>query len=393
MVHHRDGEHHHDDDHEYGHGGYFTGERGNPEIIIASAFLCVMFFTAIVGNVLVILSIKSFTSLRDERFHLFLINLAITDLMTALFIMTSSFVTISMDYQSLDVVWCCISGALNYVLITVSLLTMAGISIVRFIAIAYPTFYRNELKSKHLNIMISFTWLVGFIFAIPPIAKDWIAYDYWEGICAIDWHKEYELATYYIIVACGVCFCLPALTIIFMYSCILIKAKRSQPINSSTIQMRRTQHLKKIFQILLFLVISFFVCMTPYFITKLLKVIYDVGSFPKELNLFASLMQYMASVINPFIYVIVRQDFRTAFNALIHKYTKIFGRSEEESLSNSRTTKINSGSSTDMSEVNHRATSKTEDTNIDKCDSITETRNDNNNIFHTNNSLKLGVYV
>ncbi|GFO34700.1 alpha-2 adrenergic receptor [Plakobranchus ocellatus] len=74
---------------------------------------------------------------------------------------------------------------------------------------------------------------------------------------------------------------------------------------------------------LLIVVLAFFICMTPFSITKLYKVIFPrPDSLPGYVNLVATIFQYCSSVINPLIYGIFRKDFQRAF-LLIFKRTMV----------------------------------------------------------------------
>ncbi|RUS83163.1 hypothetical protein EGW08_009063 [Elysia chlorotica] len=65
---------------------------------------------------------------------------------------------------------------------------------------------------------------------------------------------------------------------------------------------------------LLIVVLAFFICMTPFSITKLYKVLFPKpDSLPGYVNLVATIFQYCSSVINPLIYGIFRRDFQRAF--------------------------------------------------------------------------------
>ena len=70
-------------------------------------------------------------------------------------------------------------------------------------------------------------WTQGIIFAVAPVAMDWVSYDYWEVICAIGWQKEKQKAVFYVIVACIVNFLLPGLVMIFCYTRIIQEAKKN----------------------------------------------------------------------------------------------------------------------------------------------------------------------
>ncbi|GFR60133.1 histamine H2 receptor [Elysia marginata] len=94
----------------------------------------------------------------------------------------------------------------------------------------------------------------------------------------------------------------------------------SEQPKSSQNKSRNYSTSSKAVKSLLIVVLAFFICMTPFSITKLYKVIFPrPDSLPGYVNLVATIFQYCSSVINPLIYGIFRRDFQKAFLLIFKK--------------------------------------------------------------------------
>lgn len=290
--------------------------RTDLEIVVLTIILASMLLIAFIGNLAVVYAIFKTPSLREQKYNYFLINLSITDMGTSIFVTGTSLVAIATDIREMHPIWCNICCAINYCLIIVSMLTMTFISIGCYVAIVHPLVYRVNFTLKIIFSLMAYTWLQGIAFGISPVVLNWIEYDYWETICAVNWHRKQ--AFYYVIVACSMCFFIPGSAILFNYSCIMWEAHKNDKHNSdiNRWQLNRKKQAHKVIRSLLVVIVLFFICMAPFCLTKLLKVVYHVEYVPGYVNIFASFMQFTASAINPFIYAIFREDFRNSFQII-----------------------------------------------------------------------------
>ena len=231
------------------------------------------------------------------------------------------------DVRSVSPPWCDLQCAANYCLIIVSMVTLSLISMDRYLAVLYPLRYSTWVTKKRVAVALCWPWLQGFAFAVSPAILKWVHYDYWEAVCAIDWHGAQEQAVYYVIVACILCFGVPGSIMLYCYFHIIREARKCQRhvqpsvSSSSTSQSSQmSQNLKqalKTITSLLVVVVVFFVCMTPFCITKLLKVVISNTIVPGYVNLASSYLEFLASVTNPLIYGVFRRDFRFAYRHLL----------------------------------------------------------------------------
>ncbi|KAK2142132.1 hypothetical protein LSH36_994g01040 [Paralvinella palmiformis] len=310
--------------------------RSTLAVGLSSLIVCFICLATVLGNVAVIYAIANTRKLREKPSSIFLINLSITDLSSALFVMLAAFIYISLDLDRVNTIWCNFVCAMNYCLIIVSMMTLAVISVDRLISVLYPFKYHDIVTKGRVVAVIVFTWIQGFIFGIAPAFQGWVHYDYWEAICAINWHREPRVGPInYVIGAFALCFIVPAIVILVCYTVTIRYAKISlrnsipASASSSSIQNNNVEVRKhnkdgylglKTITSMLVVVAAFFICLTPFSVTKLIKVITnDSYNVPPYVNLWAAFFGYLSSMVNPFIYGILRPDFRRAYKKMFHR--------------------------------------------------------------------------
>lgn len=276
--------------------------------------------------------------------------------------------------------WCSTVCGANYCFIIVSMLTLCFISLDRYVAIHHSLRYHHFVTRRRILLLLLYAWLQGFAFGLAPILSGWVRYDYWEATCAIQWHLHGHSVLTYVIVAFILCFLLPGVILIVAYCKVLKTTKkitpRPRPVvqlvsleyqhcqnrpfpnqngtrpnqngpspnhygttlsqngeppcrNGSSprppdlarwTQLRRTKYSEssKAVRSLLIVMLAYFLCMTPFSVTKLYKVIVPVpDALPGYANLLATFFQFLGSAVNPFIYGLFRRDFQKAFLYLL----------------------------------------------------------------------------
>ncbi|XP_045186308.2 octopamine receptor beta-3R-like [Mercenaria mercenaria] len=309
-------------------GGQDVQLRDTYETVLAVFFLLIIMLTSILGNTAVIAVICLKRSMRKEVSNLLIINLSVTDLSNTLFVMMSGLVALISDKWIFGQRWCECVCAINYCLIIVSMLTLCCISIDRYHAVMHPLSYPLRITRQRMLLIISYTWIQGITFGIAPSIAGWVAFDYWEAICAIQWHSYRPDSTVYVVIAFLICFLIPGMVLVYCYSKILkeVKNQKAQITVNTAGNTRSIEKNKKklsdrtkIVWSLLVVVLAYFICTTPFSVTKLIKVLANgKDPIPGPINLVSALLGYVASAINPLIYGIFRRDFRTAYKHLLY---------------------------------------------------------------------------
>ena len=296
------------------------------ETAISVTFLVVTMVTAVIGNTAVIAVVCKQRAMRREVSNLLIINLSITDLSNTVLVMMSALVALLVDEWPFGKFWCDCTCALNYCLIIVSMLTLCCISIDRYQAVMHPLSYSMCITRRRLLCVIGYTWVQGLVFGMVPSFLNWVDFDYWEAICAIQWHLYRPSSLIYVISAFVLCFLGPGIVLIYCYTIIISEVKKqkihlvAQRSNEKSFDKnkRRVSDRAKITWSLITVVLAYFICTTPFSVTKLVKVsATDSNIVPGPVNLVSSLLGFLASAINPLIYGIFRRDYRNAYIQLL----------------------------------------------------------------------------
>ncbi len=108
-------------------------KRTLKEIILCAIFLFLIILMAFIGNIAVIYAAICTPQPREQHSNFFIINLAITDMSMSCVVMITSFVSLVADTIHIHPLWCNVVCATHYTLIIVSMLTLASISIDRWL--------------------------------------------------------------------------------------------------------------------------------------------------------------------------------------------------------------------------------------------------------------------
>ncbi|XP_033629930.1 alpha-2Db adrenergic receptor-like [Asterias rubens] len=323
-------------------GDFFTeniAQRGVAEKVIAAILLIMIIVLSVVGNIAVIIAVMRTPRLREKTSNIFLINLSVTDLMNATLVMPSTVFSLIADKWMFGPFLCYAQCAFNYWFIIVSMLTLAMISIDGYYAVVHPLHYMNIVTPTLTKMAVSYAWIQGFAFGLIPVIYNWVVFDYWEVVCAINWDAySQEGALSYVITAFIFCFLIPAIVMTLCYTkiCRVAKEKSVVPEIAASGPKGRRKNKKatnerRVIQSLALVVGIFFLCMTPFCVTKLIKIFKSSSFLPPYLYLIASWFEYLASATNPFIYAIFRRDFRRAFKHLFCRNRIFPGRNQSSS--------------------------------------------------------------
>nr|XP_006814684.1 PREDICTED: 5-hydroxytryptamine receptor 7-like [Saccoglossus kowalevskii] len=349
-------------------------ERDLLPIVIINVILILIIATAVFGNVLVCVAVYRSRALRNQVSNLFIVNLALTDCCNAVLVMPASLASTITNRWVFSSEWCNGVCFLNYCFIIVSMCTLGLISLDRYFAVAQPLHYQTIVTRVRACVFIASTWVLGFIFASPPVFMNWIWYDNFEVVCAINWEENNDQVVIYTLSAFAICFCVPAIVMMFSYYGIYkIARKHSRLIAAendrmaavaekidqdkqvsqidSQVQLTNSSHLSdsgkntgkqernnkkqsprkgKATRTIVTMVAVFFICLTPFCITKVLKAVYkDNGVVGMWVNTLATLLAYFNSCCNPIIYSITRRDFRRAFMVTLRCLRK-YGKTPNE---------------------------------------------------------------
>lgn len=309
-----------------------ASSASSAERVVAAVLVSAELFVSIVGNLLVLFVSLWDEHVRQHRSNLLVVSLAMTDLLTATLIMVPSACALTNNGWPLDnPSFCTFHGILNYWLTSTSSVTLAMIALDRGLAVHKPLEYVQRSTWRRLVQMVALPWTLGIVFAVVPAILDWTAYQFDNIVCDVDWHPRREHVIYYT-ATFSLCFATPAVIVLVQYARILASVHRLRsstithtvvvtsptripngaPLSRQSSLRHRSPGNQKILVSILAVIVIFFVCITPFCFTKLVKVLLGPKAIPDWLDMLSTVVQFFASVANPFVYSIGLKSFHAA---------------------------------------------------------------------------------
>ncbi|KAF1420081.1 5HT1A protein, partial [Rostratula benghalensis] len=96
-------------------------------------------------------------------------SLAVTDLMVSVLVLPMAALYQVLNKWTLGQVTCDIFISLDVLCCTSSILHLCAIALDRYWAITDPIDYVNKRTPRRAAVLISLTWLIGFLISIPPM--------------------------------------------------------------------------------------------------------------------------------------------------------------------------------------------------------------------------------
>ncbi|XP_076148672.1 alpha-1B adrenergic receptor-like [Alosa pseudoharengus] len=303
-------------------------------------------FLAIVGNILVILSVICNRHLRIPT-NYFIINLAIADLLLGTTVLPVSATLEILDYWVFGRIFCDIWAALDVLCCTASIMSLCVISIDRYIGVSYPLQYPNIVTERRALLAMVGVWILSLVISIGPLLG-------WKQppspeptICLITEEPFYALFS-----SLG-SFYIPLIVILVMYFRVYVVVKRTtknleagvmrerlnsseltlrihrgsqmqdgsggarsqghQARNSLTVKVLKFSREKKAAKTLGVVVGMFTLCWLPFFLSLPIVSFNNSLRPPELVSKVIFWLGYFNSCMNPIIYPCYSRAFKLAF--------------------------------------------------------------------------------
>lgn len=309
------------------------------KVAVFSVIYGIIFLVAVVGNGFVCIVITRRKDMRTLT-NLFLLNMSISDLLSALFTIPSLMSDqISPNEWPLGGFMCRAVRVISSISVSVSVYTMMVLAVERYQAIVNPfTVRASRKKVRRTVILMVLTWLVSCAIASPQAFVVTIQ----NKRCVEDWTGKGGILgnRIYTVVAFILLFVLPILVIGSSYIMIIRTLWQPEPslsddattarsvrgLSSSNNQpsynanrayaIRRAKKKSKTTYMLLTVIATFLTCMLPFQVTILLQAFVELPfqtvGFSVFVN-FSFVLALCSMACNPFIYSFFSDKFRKAF--------------------------------------------------------------------------------
>lgn len=236
---------------------------------------------------------------------------------------------------------CTLFPLLRYWNVAVSLLSIAMITINRYIMIAHFSVYKIVYRKVFIGLMIAFCWVFAFVMLLPTLLNKWGRFGFDRRLQTCSIIDEHNKAPKQVLFGLG--FCVPAIIIVICYSLIFIVIHKSEKrmrhhstrgmngahttttTGSAALQghtrarakvereARRKRNEWRITKMVLIIFIAFLITYLPITLVKNLD---KKVNYP-GLHVMGYVLIYISSCINPVIYVIMNRQYRQAYKTVL----------------------------------------------------------------------------
>ncbi|KAM9406967.1 G-protein coupled receptor 26-like [Salvelinus alpinus] len=306
--------------------------------IIFTLFIVVVAIVSLLSNLLVLLCFVQSTEIRRQVPGIFIMNLSFCNILITLLNMPSTLVGIVRNHQPFGDCLCHTVSFLETFLTANTMLSMAALSIDRWIAVVFPLSYSSKMRYKDAVIMMCYSWLHSLTFSLIALLFSWVDYSHIYASCTLHLSEESDRIkfTIFTVVFHASSFLLSLLILCFTYLKVLKVArfhcKRIDVITMQTLfllvdihpsvkqrclveQKRRKQRATKKISIFIG---SFIICFAPYVITRLTELLPFVG-INRHWGIVSKCLTYSKAASDPFAYSLLRLQYKKVLVTVVNR--------------------------------------------------------------------------
>lgn len=294
------------------------------QAVIVGSSLIIIGIIGFFGNLMVILAVSLCRNLQDKT-HVFVVSLSVSDFITALTLPFQGFSVLSETGWPFGNGLCQLFGALLVFMLAVSFLTLTAIAVDRYIHITKSIRLQQKIYTRSsIAIMVAFLWLFPFLGMVVPQlipAIGGIKYNPDTRICSWDFGHPMHEVSQNITSAAAIC---STALIIFCYVAIMLHVRRhiretrdilrvssgninntvASPTGSSKLQIDITKNMAVV-------IVAFFLCLLPYSCSIYRK--QEISA-----SLFFAVLLTLSTCLNPMIYAVKHPTFKEVFKCMVY---------------------------------------------------------------------------
>lgn len=282
----------------------------------AGTTLSLIVFLAVVCNSVLIWTIVTTKKLHSVT-HVFIVNLAIGDLITASVTVPFDIDFMFRGYFDHGKVACAIMHVSFFLSLPSSVINLCLLTLERFIGMRFPFRKLDWINSRNIVIIMICTWMYTLLVAIFPLIYNSHAILLCQGYCLIEPNTAYDF--FQLIVNCLI----PIIIILLLNISLFVMANNHVKLkqNAITQLVQRKQgegkaiivNMKAAKRIML-LVGIFVICWFSFF----LLVVHNIACgycHSRELTWLGNIVNYSSIAINPILYGVCKRQVRKAIMA------------------------------------------------------------------------------
>ncbi|XP_069468129.1 G-protein coupled receptor 26 [Ambystoma mexicanum] len=308
---------------------------------LTSFLVVVMIIVALLSNLLVLICFLASADIRRQVPGLFILNLTFCNLLMTALNMPLTLAGIIYGQSPGGEGLCLLVGFLETFLTTNSMLSMAALSIDRWIAVVFPLSYQSKMRYRDAATILAYTWVHSVTFPVVALCLSWVGFHQLYASCTLHSWREGERVPFVVftVIFHVLSFLLSFLVLCFTYLKVLKVArfhcKRIDVITMQTLvllvdihpsvrqrcleeQKRRRQRATKKISTYIG---TFLLCFAPYVITRLVE-LSSVTPINPHWGIISKCMAYSKAVSDPFVYSLLRNQYKKTWKDMVNKILK-----------------------------------------------------------------------
>lgn len=158
--------------------------------ILLALFIVVVATVSLLSNLLVLLCFAHSSEIRRQVPGIFTTNLSFCNLLITVLNMPSTLVGIVKDQQPFGDCLCRAVSFLDTFLTANAMLSMAALSIDRWIAVVFPLSYSSKMRCRDALLMVCYAWLHSLAFSVVALLRSWLDYSRAYASCTLRLNAE-----------------------------------------------------------------------------------------------------------------------------------------------------------------------------------------------------------
>ena len=290
--------------------------------ILETIVLVIVFIAALCANLSLFYIVGTTRNLQTKS-NVFILNLAVADLLVAVINLPVTIITVIAQDWVLGKTLCQISGFLTLFTFVASCMALSMISINRYHAIVNWTSYKSKYTNRKCALYVCITWFITSVLSIPPFFG-WARFDYdpEQSYCFAEWTASKS----YTIFMIATCLCGPLSIMTYCYVRILryhedsgrdvrqMVLRSSSPSEQTFAMVNQTQASRKnrLTRTVIVLIVVFGICWSPFAIIMLVKV-FSNAHVPRAVDFVSLFLGYLNSFFNVVVYNATNKKLRRQF--------------------------------------------------------------------------------
>ncbi|XP_053193151.1 C3a anaphylatoxin chemotactic receptor-like [Scomber japonicus] len=310
--------------------------------IMSAVICCLTFVLGVLGNGVVIW-VTGFKMKKTVNTVWFL-NLAVADFLFTAFLPFMG-TWIALDYHwPFGTFMCRLNNTVWFVNMFTSAYILVVISMDRYVSVVWPVWarnHRNVCKASYVSLGV---WVLGLFLSTPYFIFSYTEPSYEDKKIIHCYVLPFDVMA---ITRVLMGFVVPFSVIVYCYAVIIHRLRRNRAVDS---------HSSRPFKITAAIIVTFFLCLTPFYIMDIIELGYYNGHFSNPVLdhvitigvPLAISLTYVNSCLNPLLYVFMGQDFKYRVRkSILNVFESAF--QEEASLSHPDTESVDTSQTRDKS--------------------------------------------